>query len=128
MTRARSLPTRQTLPSRGAALLFTLLCAITALAIAQPARAEIEVNVNRGDVQPLPIAVPAFGGGQVGGDISQVIGDVAAQIQGARTPVAQAAADRAVRAVYAAAPFRTLPREFYGERIAVKFNAREACS
>ncbi|CAN7479721.1 Tol-Pal system beta propeller repeat protein TolB [Phenylobacterium sp. LjRoot219] len=39
-----------------------------------PARAEIEVNVNRGDVQPLPIAVPAFGGGQVGADIAQVIG------------------------------------------------------
>jgi TolB protein len=37
------------------------------------ARAEIEVNVNRGDVQPLPIAVPAFGGGQVGADISGVI-------------------------------------------------------
>ena len=57
----------------------------------------------------------------------QVVGDVAAQIQGARTPVAQAAADRAVRAVYAAAPFRGLPREFYGDRIAVNFNAREAC-
>jgi hypothetical protein len=37
------------------------------------------------------------------------------------------AADRAVRAVYAAAPFRGLPREFYGDRIAVNFNAREAC-
>lgn len=58
----------------------------------------------------------------------QVVGDVAAQIQGARTPVAQAAADRAVRAVYAAAPFRGLPREFYGDRIAVNFNAREACT
>jgi TolB protein len=56
-----------------AALLFSLLCAITALALAQPARAEIEVNVNRGDVQPLPIAIPAFGGGQTGADISQVI-------------------------------------------------------
>lgn len=58
----------------------------------------------------------------------QVVGNVAAQIQGARTPVAQAAADRAVRAVYAAAPFRNLPREFYGDRIAVNFNAREACT
>lgn len=67
MTQARSLPSRMT------ALLFTALCAITALAIAPPARAEIEVNVNRGDVQPLPIAVPGFGGGQVGNDISQVI-------------------------------------------------------
>ncbi|HEX7884750.1 MAG TPA: Tol-Pal system beta propeller repeat protein TolB [Phenylobacterium sp.] len=56
-----------------AALLFSLLCAITALALAHPARAEIEVNVNRGDVQPLPIAVPGFGGGQMGADISQVI-------------------------------------------------------
>jgi outer membrane biosynthesis protein TonB len=57
----------------------------------------------------------------------QVVGDVASQIQGARTPVAQAAADRAVRAVYAAAPFRGLPKDFYGEKIAVNFNAREAC-
>jgi hypothetical protein len=58
----------------------------------------------------------------------QVVGDVVPQIQGPRTPVAQAAADRAVRAVYAAAPFTRLPREFYGERVAVNFNAREACA
>lgn len=58
----------------------------------------------------------------------QVVGDVGSQIQGPRSPVAQAAADRAVRAVYAAAPFRGLPREFYGDRIAVNFNAREACA
>lgn len=57
----------------------------------------------------------------------QVVGDVASEIRGARTPVSQAAAERAVRAVYAAAPFRGLPREFYGDRIAVNFNAREAC-
>jgi TolB protein len=43
------------------------------LAASVPARAEIEVNVNRGDVQPLPIAIPAFGGGQVGADIAGVI-------------------------------------------------------
>nr|WP_240609494.1 Tol-Pal system beta propeller repeat protein TolB [Phenylobacterium deserti] len=43
------------------------------LAAPAPAHAQIEVNVNRGDIQPLPIAVPAFGGGQVGADISQVI-------------------------------------------------------
>lgn len=58
----------------------------------------------------------------------QVVGDVTPQIQGARTPVATAGAERAVRAVYAAAPFRGLPREFYGDRIAVNFNAREACA
>lgn len=57
----------------------------------------------------------------------QVIGDVASEIKGVRTPVSQAGAERAVRAVYAAAPFRGLPREFYGDRIAVNFNAREAC-
>lgn len=58
----------------------------------------------------------------------QVVGDVQSQIQGARTPVSQAGAERAVRAVYAAAPFRGLPREFYGDRVAVNFNAREACA
>ncbi|WP_309603923.1 energy transducer TonB [Phenylobacterium sp.] len=58
----------------------------------------------------------------------QVVGDVASQIKGAHNAVAQASAERAVRAVYAAAPFRALPREFYGDRIAVNFNAREACS
>jgi outer membrane biosynthesis protein TonB len=58
----------------------------------------------------------------------QVVGNVASQIQGPRNPVSQAAADRAVRAVYAAAPFRGLPREFYGDRIKVTFNAREACA
>jgi TolB protein len=66
MTKTRSLPTL------AKALLFSLLCAITAFALALPARAEIEVNVNRADVQPLPIAIPAFGGPQ-GADIAQVI-------------------------------------------------------
>ena len=58
----------------------------------------------------------------------QVVGEVNAQIRGAQNAVSQAAADRATRAVYAASPFRSLPREFYGDRIAVNFNAREACS
>ena len=53
----------QSLRSPLAALFFSLLCAVTAVAVAQPARAEIQVNVNRGDVQPLPVAVPAFAGG-----------------------------------------------------------------
>jgi TolB protein len=42
------------------------------LALTEPARAQIEVDVNRGDVKPLPIAVPAFGGTR-GPDIAQVI-------------------------------------------------------
>lgn len=58
----------------------------------------------------------------------QVVGEPTQQIQGPRTPVSQAGAERAVRAVYAASPFRGLPREFYGEKIAVTFNAREACN
>ena len=57
------------------ATLLMALAALPAAALLRPsaARAEIEVNVNRGDVQPLPIAVPAFGGGQVGADIAGVI-------------------------------------------------------
>ena len=55
----------------------TLLMALAALPaaglVARPARADIEVNVNRGDVQPLPIAIPTFGGGQVGVDIAGVV-------------------------------------------------------
>jgi periplasmic protein TonB len=58
----------------------------------------------------------------------QVLGEVVPQIQGPRSSVAQASAERAVRAVYAAAPFRGLPKEFYGDRVAVNFNAREACA
>ncbi|HEX3367086.1 Tol-Pal system beta propeller repeat protein TolB [Phenylobacterium sp.] len=55
--------------------LLTVLAALPAAALVAPAaaRADIEVNVNRGDVQPLPIAIPAFGGGQVGADIAGVI-------------------------------------------------------
>ncbi|MFN9927616.1 MAG: energy transducer TonB [Phenylobacterium sp.] len=62
------------------------------------------------------------------GATGQVLGDVASQIQGVRNPVSVAGAERAVRAVYAAQPFRGLPREFYGARIAVNFNAKEACA
>jgi outer membrane biosynthesis protein TonB len=61
-------------------------------------------------------------GGQVAGEPGWQI------LRGPQSAVGQAAAERAVRAVYAAAPFRNLPREFYGDRIAVIFNAREACS
>src|SRR3981189_2951865 len=51
------------------------LGALPAAALLMPAaaRADIEVNVNRGDVQPLPIALPSFGGGQVGSDLAGVI-------------------------------------------------------
>jgi len=58
----------------------------------------------------------------------QVVGDVTSEIRSARTAVSVAGANRAVSAVYAAAPYRNLPREFYGEKISVNFNAREACA
>jgi len=64
---------------------------------------------------------------QLGGG-GNVVGDVAIQVVRGQGGVADAAAARARSAVFAAAPFRTLPREFYGERISVNFNAREACS
>ena len=54
---------------------FTLIAALFALALAAPAAAEIVINVDQGATQPLPIAIPAFGGPEVGGQISRVIGD-----------------------------------------------------
>lgn len=57
-----------------------------------------------------------------------VLGDVRSEIRGPATAVAQAAAERATRAVYAAAPFKNLPPDLYGQKIGVNFNAREACA
>jgi len=56
-----------------AAPMVAILCLFGAMAAAPAAHAEIQVNVNRGDVQPLPIAVPGFAGGPQGADIAQVI-------------------------------------------------------
>ncbi|OHB36187.1 MAG: Tol-Pal system beta propeller repeat protein TolB [Phenylobacterium sp. RIFCSPHIGHO2_01_FULL_70_10] len=54
-------------------LFAAILAAVLSVgAFALPARAQIEVDVNRGDVQPLPIAVPAFRGDR-GAEIAQVI-------------------------------------------------------
>ncbi|MGZ8362713.1 MAG: Tol-Pal system beta propeller repeat protein TolB [Caulobacteraceae bacterium] len=46
--------------------------AIAGLTATSTARAEIEVDVNQGAVQPLPVAIPSFGGPQ-GAEISRVI-------------------------------------------------------
>jgi outer membrane biosynthesis protein TonB len=62
------------------------------------------------------------------GSSGGLAGDVASQIKSAQTPAAQVAAERAVRAVYAAAPFPNLPKELYGQKIAVNFDAKHACS
>src|SRR5665213_2993628 len=56
----------------------TLIAAMFALALVAglaplAARAEIVINVDQGATQPLPIAIPAFGGPAVGGQISQVV-------------------------------------------------------
>lgn len=59
----------------------------------------------------------------------RVVGEVKAGGQERSSDaVVKAAAERAIRAVYAAQPFTRLPREFQGSPIAVNFNAREACS
>lgn len=53
--------------------LFALLAAMIGLAAAPLARAQVVVDVNQGAVQPLPIAVPVFGGPSRGAEISEVI-------------------------------------------------------
>ena len=59
----------------------------------------------------------------------QLVGLVEAGGQeNATNPVIRAAAERAIRAVHQAAPFSTLPRDLLGQKVAVNFNAREACA
>ncbi len=57
--------------------LFAALClafvAVAGLGWTSAARAQVEVDVNQGAVQPLPVAIPSFVGGQVGADIAKVI-------------------------------------------------------
>jgi len=53
---------------------MVLACALGLLgAAATAARADIVVDVNQAAVQPLPIAIPAFGGAATGAEIAQVI-------------------------------------------------------
>ncbi len=58
-------------------LIATLLAVLVAAAWSAPAAALIEIDINRGNVQPLPIAIPNFVGGsgdaQLGVDIASVI-------------------------------------------------------
>lgn len=56
-----------------------------------------------------------------------VSGTPSVQIKSARNDMSQTAADRALRAVMGASPFRSLPREYYGRKT-VNFLAREACA
>ncbi|MBS0333044.1 MAG: Tol-Pal system protein TolB [Proteobacteria bacterium] len=70
MTRPKPLPTSHV--SKRAVLAALAALPAASLLIPRAARADIEVNVNRGDVQPLPIAIPAFAGPR-GPDIAGVI-------------------------------------------------------
>src|SRR5882757_5540088 len=53
--------------------LWIVLAAVAVAAL--PARAELHIDITRGKVQPMPIAIPAFvgGGGTVAADITQVL-------------------------------------------------------
>lgn len=63
------------------------------------------------------------------GPAGSVIGQVTASgAENSGNPVVKAAAERAIRAVHAASPFRSIPRDFWGERVIVNFDARQACS
>ena len=68
-------------PSRGAvgAGALLLLAALLAIGLAvRPAAALVELNVTKGNVQPLPIAITPFLGGadaQLGANIAGVISD-----------------------------------------------------
>ena len=56
------------------AIAAVISCLVWGAAGLAPARAEIEIQVNQGTLQPLPVAVPAFtGAGPYGGDIAKVV-------------------------------------------------------
>ncbi len=57
-----------------AAVLVAFLAVTGLFAGSGPARAEIEVDVNKGDIRPLPLSIPAFAGDR-GGDIAGVIAE-----------------------------------------------------
>ncbi len=43
------------------------------LLAAYPAAAELQIDITRGKVEPMPIAIPAFAGDSIGQDIAQVV-------------------------------------------------------
>ena len=53
------------------------LAVVMLIVFAVPASAELQVDINRGKIEPMPIAVPPFSGGgeagQVGGEMAGVI-------------------------------------------------------
>jgi len=66
--------TSRAVPTAWSALAIVMLLSLSSL----PALAELRVDLTRGRIEPLPIALPAFAGGggdeaRVGGDLAQVI-------------------------------------------------------
>ena len=55
------------------AVAVTAAAAALATGLAGPAAALIEIDITQGTVEPLPIALPSFGGGEMGVQISQVV-------------------------------------------------------
>ncbi|MDB5457186.1 MAG: Tol-Pal system beta propeller repeat protein TolB [Caulobacter sp.] len=53
--------------------LLILAVALLGGALAAPASAQIEVDVNQGAIKPMPVAIPDFSGAQRGAEIAQVI-------------------------------------------------------
>ena len=49
-------------------------------------------------------------------------------VTGAVDSMTQAAAERAIRAVYQSAPFEGLPPDYYGQQLNLNFKARDACA
>ncbi len=56
---------------RAPARCLAVVAALVLSAVA--ARAELHIDITRGKVEPLPIAIPTFGGGQYATDITQVL-------------------------------------------------------
>lgn len=79
-------------------------------------------NVEGGRDVRLKVYLTLGSGGQVVGEVT------AGGAETSSNAVVRAAAERAIRAVYAAAPFPDVPRSFYGDRITLNFNTRDACS
>ncbi|MDE3037971.1 MAG: Tol-Pal system protein TolB, partial [Pseudomonadota bacterium] len=58
---------------RNAMRFLPALWLLAILAYAQPAQATLHIDITQGHVEPMPIALPALAGGDIGGEIMQVV-------------------------------------------------------
>jgi len=72
-TPAASHPLARALTTMRRAAAALAVAAALAIGLATPAAALIEIDVTQGTVEPLPIALPNFGGGEMGVQVSQVV-------------------------------------------------------